>query len=53
MRITVKATGMTFDRGNSKEQREGAARVIMQNVRCRYTPQSKARAKDYAREHRL
>ena len=39
----------SFDRGNTKESREFAARFIQQRVRCRYTPQSKQRAKDFAR----
>jgi hypothetical protein len=47
MRITI--NGQTTDRGNSKEERANAAAFIMANVRCRYTPQSKQRAKDFAR----
>ena len=39
----------SFDRGNTKESREFASRFIQQRVRCRYTPQSKQRAKDFAR----
>lgn len=55
MRITVAMQGLsfdhvTFDRGNSKEERAAAAKVIMQHVRCRYTPQSKARAKAFAKQ---
>ncbi len=51
MRITVSRPGhnVTFDRGNTKESRADAAAVIMQHVRCRYTPQSKARAKAFAK----
>jgi hypothetical protein len=51
MRITIMSLGtpLSFDRGNTKEERESAARFIMGRVRCRYTPQSKQRAKDYAR----
>jgi hypothetical protein len=47
MRITI--NGVTTDRGNTKEERANAAAFIMANVRCRYTPQSKQRAKDFAR----
>lgn len=50
MRITNTKTGFTFDRGNSKAEREMSAAYIMQNVRCRYTPQSKARAKAFAKQ---
>jgi len=49
MRITNTKTGFTFDRGNSKAEREMSAAYIMQHVRCRYTPQSKARAKAFAK----
>ena len=54
MRITYAIDVVTkqpvgFDRGNSKEDRAYAAAFIMANVRCRYTPQSKARAKAFAK----
>ena len=47
MRITI--NGQTTDRGNSKEERAAASALIQRHVRCRYTPQSKQRAKDFAR----
>lgn len=47
MRITI--NGQTTDRGNTKEERAAASALIQRNVRCRYTPQSKQRAKDFAR----
>lgn len=50
MRIVSEATGMTIERGLSKEARENAAKFIMAHVRCRYTPQSKARAKAFAKQ---
>jgi hypothetical protein len=40
----------SFDRGTTKESREFASRFIQQRVRCRYTPQSKARAKAFAKQ---
>lgn len=47
MRITIGQ--VTFDRGNSKEDRAHAAKLVTAASRARYTPQSKQRAKDFAR----
>lgn len=49
MRITIGTK--TFDRGNSKEDRDNAAKAIMARVRCRYTPQARANAKAFRRGH--
>lgn len=49
MRIVCEAMNMTVERGLSKEARQNVANFIMAHVRCRYTPQSKQRAKDFAR----
>lgn len=55
MRITYATDAMTgqpvgFDRGNSKEERTSASVFIQSRVRCRYTPESKARAKAFAKQ---
>lgn len=49
MRITIKIGQVEFERGNSKDERNHAARLITAATRARYTPQSKARAKAFAK----
>lgn len=54
MRITITKypfdrEPITFDRGITKEHRARACSMIVQQVRPCYTPESKQRAKEYAR----
>lgn len=48
MRITYDVE--THDRGNSANERAAWSAFIQSRIRCRYTPQSKARAKAFAKQ---
>lgn len=50
MRITITdSRGNAMERGNTFDERMAASAFIQANVRCRFTPQSKARAKAFAK----
>ena len=47
MRITIQATGETFDRGNSTEDRNRARNIICRAVNPRNTKASSQRQREY------
>lgn len=49
MHITNTKTNQTWDRGNSANERKAWSAYIQMHVRCRYTPESRACAKAFAK----